>query len=61
MDCYSVLKVADLSRAVLEVITVRLATHITAIDEYVQRTLLYHTMERARLKDWVESTIDELQ
>ncbi|KAL8717169.1 MAG: hypothetical protein Q9225_005560 [Loekoesia sp. 1 TL-2023] len=50
-----------IKRALLEVITVRLATHITAIDEYIQRTLLYHTMERARLKDWVESTIDELQ
>lgn len=52
---------AYLSRALLEVITVRLATHINAIDEYIQRTLLYHTMDKVRLKDWVAETINELQ
>lgn len=48
-------------RALLEVITVRLANHIDAVNEYIQRTLLYHTMDRARLTEWVEATIDELQ
>lgn len=48
-------------RALLEVITIRLATHETAIDDYIQRTLLFHTMDRARLRDWVKSTISELQ
>lgn len=42
-------------------ITVRLATHISAINEYVQRTLLYHTMDRARLTVWVDETINELR
>ncbi|KAL9030231.1 MAG: hypothetical protein Q9196_001625 [Gyalolechia fulgens] len=50
-----------IKRALLEVITIRLATHVTAIDDYIQRTLLYHIMDKARLKDWVESTINELQ
>ena len=34
----------DSHRALLEVITVRLATHVGAIDDYVQRILLYHTI-----------------
>ncbi|KAI4182600.1 MAG: hypothetical protein L6R41_005888 [Letrouitia leprolyta] len=50
-----------IKRALLEVITIRLATHETAIDDYIQRTLLFHTMDRARLRDWVKSTISELQ
>ncbi|KAI4149837.1 MAG: hypothetical protein LQ341_001231 [Variospora aurantia] len=50
-----------IKRALLEVITVRLANHIDAVNEYIQRTLLYHTMDRARLTEWVEATIDELQ
>lgn len=48
------------SRALLEVITVRLATHITAIREYVQRTLLYHTMDRALLSTMVVKALEEL-
>ncbi|KAL8953695.1 MAG: hypothetical protein Q9222_000440 [Ikaeria aurantiellina] len=50
-----------IKRALLEVITVRLATHMNTIDEYVQRTLLCHTMDRAQLKVWVEDTIRELE
>ncbi|KAL9017957.1 MAG: hypothetical protein Q9185_004702 [Variospora sp. 1 TL-2023] len=50
-----------IKRALLEVITVRLANHIDAVNEYIQRTLLYHTMDRTRLTEWVEATIDELQ
>ncbi|KAL9014136.1 MAG: hypothetical protein Q9173_001192, partial [Seirophora scorigena] len=48
-------------RALLEIITIRLAVHINAVKEYMQRTLLYHTMDTARLTEWVEATIDELR
>ena len=47
-------------RALLEVITIRLATHRDAIDDYVQRTLLYRTMDRPQLDKMVEVTIAEL-
>ena len=49
-----------IKRALLEVITVKLATHMAAIQEYVQRTLLYHTMDRAQLNDMVTATLEEL-
>ena len=49
-----------IKRALLEVITVRLATHMAAIQAYVQRTLLYHTMDRAHLNDMVATTLEEL-
>lgn len=51
---------ADEIRALLEVITVRLATHMAAIQEYVQRTLLYHTMDHTLLQTTVSTTLDEL-
>jgi hypothetical protein len=44
----------------LEVITVRLATHQAAILEYVQRTLLFHTVEPSLLHSMVEKAIQEL-
>ena len=47
-------------RALLEVITVRLATHEAAIQEYVQRTLLFHTIELSLLDSMVEVAIGEL-
>ena len=49
-----------IKRALLEVITVRLATHLSAIQEYVQRTLLYHSMDRALLATMVSNTLEEL-
>ena len=49
-----------IKRALLEVITVRLATHMAAIREYVQKTLLYHTMDRALLDTMVSQTLEEL-
>ena len=49
-----------IKRALLEVITVRLATHISAIQEYVQKTLLYHNMDRASLDTMVSKTLEEL-
>jgi hypothetical protein len=50
----------DLFRALLEVITIHLATHLAAIQEYVQKTLLYHTMDRAELNNMVTATLNEL-
>lgn len=49
-----------IKRALLEVITVRLATHQAAIHEYVQKTLLYHTMDRALLDAMMSKTLEEL-
>ena len=49
-----------INRALLEVITVRLATHIAAIKEYVQKTLLFHNMDRALLETMVSKTLEEL-
>ncbi|KAL8777786.1 MAG: hypothetical protein Q9213_007710 [Squamulea squamosa] len=50
-----------IKRALLEVLTVRLATHKTAINEYIRRTLLYHSMDRGKLSRWVEDTLNDLQ
>ena len=44
----------------MEVITVRLATHAAAIQEYVRRTLLYHTMDRQLLEDLVNRSLQSL-
>lgn len=48
------------SRALLEVITVRLATHASAVQEYIRRTLLYHTTDQRCLEELVNSTIESL-
>ncbi|KAL8666690.1 MAG: hypothetical protein Q9202_001228 [Teloschistes flavicans] len=34
---------------------------MNAIEDYIQRTLVSHTMEKATLKEWVQRTIIELQ
>ena len=47
-------------RALLEVITVRLATYDAAVQEYVQRTLLFHTINLTLLESMVESAIRQL-
>ena len=44
----------------MEVITVRLATHLAAIEEYAQRTLLYHTMNRTEFRRLLNSALEEL-
>ncbi|MCJ1463646.1 hypothetical protein MMC07_002254 [Pseudocyphellaria aurata] len=49
-----------LKRALLEVITIRLATHMDAIQDYVRRTLLFHTMERNALNHMVDLTVEDL-
>lgn len=53
-------KMLTCSRALLEVITVRLATHPIAIQEYVRRTLLFHIMEAQNLDLMVEEAIHQL-
>ena len=45
----------------MKVIAVRLATHHAAIEEYVQKTLLYFTMNRAELATMLASTLAELE
>ena len=49
----------DGSRALLEVVALRLATHADAIEDYVRHTLLYHTTSMEGLKTMVDSTIQE--
>lgn len=44
----------------MEVITIRLATHEAAIEEYVQRTLLSHTINGSDLAAMVQKTVQEL-
>lgn len=44
----------------MEILAIRLATHANAINDYVSRTLLYHTMDRVLLNRMVETTIQEL-
>ena len=51
---------SNLCRALLEVISVRLARHPDAIQDYVRRTLLHHTMDVAALEAMVQTTIDDL-
>ncbi|KZF25949.1 DNA-directed DNA polymerase theta [Xylona heveae TC161] len=49
-----------IKRALLEVITTRLATDPEALNEYVRRTLLYHEDENGGLDKFIGSTLDEL-
>jgi replicative superfamily II helicase len=50
-----------LKRALLEVIATRLATSPESANDYIQRTLLYQTMDHQELEVIVETTIQELQ
>ena len=49
----------DSHRALLEVITVRLATHVGAIDDYVQRILLYHTIDGGNLSKLLKLALED--
>ncbi|MCJ1396196.1 hypothetical protein MMC18_009210 [Xylographa bjoerkii] len=49
-----------IKRALLEVIAVRLANHPDAVQEYIRRTLIYHTMDRETLNLMVQTTIKDL-
>ena len=68
--CYKSHEVQRLksARTLLEVITVKLATRMSAIQEYITKTLLFHTiessepneMDRPTLNDLVESGLVEV-
>ena len=47
-------------RALLEIITTRLATHPVALQEYVRQTLLYHSAAELDPVETVATVIDEL-
>ena len=49
-----------IKRALLEVIAVRLAAHPDALQEYIRRTLLYHTTDRSTLDSMVQQALEEL-
>lgn len=48
-------------RALLEVIATKLATSVESVDDYVKKTLLYHTIQRDYLAEMVESTLADLE
>ena len=41
-------------------IAVRLATHPNAVQDYIRRTLLYHTLDHEALNLMVKTTLDDL-
>ncbi|THV49571.1 hypothetical protein BGAL_0188g00050 [Botrytis galanthina] len=49
-----------IKRALLEVITTKLATSSESIDDYVKKTLLCHTIDQEELKSMVEKTLKDL-
>ncbi|RDW85015.1 putative DNA-directed dna polymerase protein [Coleophoma cylindrospora] len=49
-----------LKRALLEVIATRLATSAGSVDDYIKKTLLYHSIHGDELSDMVKSTLKEL-
>ncbi|TGO27917.1 hypothetical protein BPAE_0035g00610 [Botrytis paeoniae] len=49
-----------IKRALLEVITTKLATSSESIDNYVKKTLLCHTIDQEELKSMVEITLKDL-
>jgi hypothetical protein len=49
------------ARAILEVIATKLATSDESIDDYVKKTLLYHTTDRDELSVQIKSTLDDLR
>jgi replicative superfamily II helicase len=47
-------------RALLEVIATRLATSWASIDNYTEKTLLHHSMDKTELTKMVQETIEKL-
>lgn len=45
----------------LEAVATKLATSDDSIDDYVGRTLLFHSIDRADLEEMVHSTVQELK
>ena len=50
-----------INRALLEVIATKLATSIESVDDYVKKTLLYHSIDPEELSQMVESTLEDLK
>ncbi|KAH7417138.1 DEAD/DEAH box helicase [Cadophora sp. MPI-SDFR-AT-0126] len=50
-----------IKRALLEVIATKLATNDESIDDYVRKTLLYHSMDHEDLAKMVKSTMQDLE
>lgn len=48
------------ARALLEVIATQLATSDESIDDYIKKTLLYHSIDRDELATMTKSTMNEL-
>jgi DNA polymerase theta len=53
--------IADMGRALLEIIATKLATSLEAVGEYIKKTLLYHLMDRRELIDMVNVTLQDLE
>lgn len=49
-----------IARALLEVIATQLATSDESIDDYIKKTLLYHSINHDELASMTKSTIEEL-
>ncbi|KAB8299282.1 hypothetical protein EYC80_001362 [Monilinia laxa] len=49
-----------IKRALLEVIATKLATSRESIDDYVKKTLLYHTIDKGELTSMVAATLEDL-
>lgn len=50
-----------IQRALLEAVAVRLATSRDSLDEFVQKTLLYHSTDIIKIKETVELSLSDLQ
>ncbi|KAK0119000.1 hypothetical protein ONS96_012073 [Cadophora gregata f. sp. sojae] len=50
-----------IKRALLEVIATKLASDDESIDDYMKKTLLYHSMDHEELAKMVESTMQDLE
>lgn len=51
----------DMGSALLEVIVIKLATSLEAVDEYIKKTLLYHLMDPKELIDMFSVTLQDLE
>ena len=49
-----------IKRALLEVIAIRLSNHEAALQDYVRRTLLFHTTGRGEMEDIIANSIEDL-
>ncbi|KAF3762423.1 hypothetical protein M406DRAFT_92805 [Cryphonectria parasitica EP155] len=50
-----------IQRALLEAVAVRLATSQESLDDYIRRTLLYHSIDVEKIHDLVKTSLSDLQ